>query len=100
MIQTSLMLVGTSAVIATAIIFVCRPVLIAAVDAMRSRDLPTARVVFIGVWALVAVLAILCIVATAAVRLHSKSGETVPLDEPVSSTASGSALQRVPASSQ
>lgn len=72
MIQTTLTLFGASAVIAAAIVFVCKPVLVAALDAMRSAELPIARMLIIAIWAFVVVATILWVVSTAAVALHSQ----------------------------
>jgi hypothetical protein len=76
-IQTTLTLFGTSAVIASAVIFVCRPVLVGALDAMRNANLPIGRMLFIGIWAFAVVATILWVVSTAAVTLHSR-GESAP----------------------
>jgi hypothetical protein len=76
MVQTTLTLFGASAAIAGATIFVCRPVLVRAIDAMRSSELPISRVIFIGLWALAAVAIVLWVVSTAAVTLHSQGEPT------------------------
>lgn len=72
MVQAKLTLFGASAAIASAVVFVCRPVLIATVEAMCDPRLPITRVMLIGVWSLTAVFAILWLVTTTAVALHSR----------------------------
>jgi hypothetical protein len=73
MIQTTLTLFGASAVIVAAIIFVCKPVLVNALSAMRNAELPIARMMFIGLWAFAVAGLVLWMVSNAAVALHAST---------------------------
>jgi type VI protein secretion system component VasK len=78
-VQTTLQLFGASAVMASALIFVCRPVLMTALRTMRRAQFPIARMIFIGLWALVVVVTVLWVASTTAVALHAPRELEPPL---------------------
>lgn len=80
-IKTKLVLYGASAVIATALVFACRPVLIGALEAMRDPGLSIGRAIFIGLWAFAVVVAILRLVSDAAVAISAANDEPKPPEE-------------------